>query len=147
MGVYCFRSDFLSLVETWWTERSNLYGWWKINFTHKRPCSKVNEATLACIVFHKHSFSFLFINSQRISLSPLSFSHRHTHTYTHGALSLHETVKKNHISDKMFTQDGENDTCCKNGGEEICYSNDQGLLDKVIPDRIIGGQSNEAAKG
>lgn len=45
-----------------------------------------------------------------------------------------------------LTQYGENHTGGEDGSKEICDGDDQGFFGKVVSDRVIGGQCNQATK-
>lgn len=48
--------------------------------------------------------------------------------------------------EKRFTQYREDYTGGEDGGEEITDGDDQSLPRKVVPDRVVGGEGNEAAE-
>lgn len=45
-----------------------------------------------------------------------------------------------------LTQYGENHTSGEDGSKEICDGNDQGFFGKVVSDRVIGWQCNQATE-
>lgn len=47
---------------------------------------------------------------------------------------------------KSFTKYREDNTGGEDGGEEITDGDDQSLPGKVVPDRVVGGEGNEAAE-